>query len=274
VKNRIPPWAVVILAPTIFVATLFFFGSETSEELSAGDLAVQNSDANAQVTAGQTTSPSTVPTPMPNPTATDVPTATPVPVPTKVPTPLGGTDCATGEVDAPTGELTLIQATTEVIGSGAIKTFTVEIEAGLAIDHDCFVDEFERILFDERSWVGSGEVAWQQVAADGDFRIILASPSTTDKLCLPWNTLGIYSCAVEQLRSVWNVERWRNGASDFDSIEEYRIYLVNHEIGHILRHEHVACLNAGAAAPVMMQQTKSTGACVANGWPLADGTEG
>jgi len=268
VKNGIPHWAVVILAPTIFVATLFFFGSETSEKLSTGDLAVQISDVSAQVTAGKTTALTAVPT------ATAVPSATPIPVPTKVPTPLGGTDCATGEVDAPTGELTLIQATTKVIGAGPIKTFTVEIEDGLDIDHDCFVDEFERILFDERSWVGSGEVAWQQVAADGDFRIILASPSTTDKLCLPWNTLGIYSCAVEQLRSVWNVERWRNGASDFDSIEEYRIYLVNHEVGHILRHDHVACLNAGAAAPVMMQQTKSTGACVANGWPLADGTEG
>ncbi len=267
-KNRTPQWAVVILAPTIFVATLFFFGSETSEELSTGDLAVQSSDASAPVTTGPTTAPT------PNPTATAVPSATPVPVPTNVPSPLGANDCANGEVDGPTGELTLIEATTEVVGTGPIKTFTVEIEAGLAIDHDCFVREFERILFDERSWVGFGEVAWQQVAADGDFRIILASPSTTDKLCLPWNTLGIYSCAVEQLRSVWNVERWRNGASDFETIEEYRIYLVNHEIGHILRHDHVECLNAGVAAPVMMQQTKSTGACVANGWPLTDGTEG
>ena len=259
---------------TVILATLFYFDSETGEEVSTGGLTAQTSDAKSQVTAVATTAPSTVPTTLPNPTATAVPSATPVPVPTKVPTPLGATDCANDEVDTPTGELILIEATTEVVGTGPITTFTVEIEDGLAIDHDCFVDEFERILFDERSWVGSGEVAWQQVATDGDFRIILASPSTTDKLCLPWNTAGIYSCAVEQLRSVWNVERWRNGATDFDSIEEYRIYLVNHEVGHILRHDHVACLNAGAAAPVMMQQTKSTGACVANGWPLTDGTEG
>ena len=102
----------------------------------------------------------------------------------------------------------------------------------------------------------------------------MASPATTDQLCLPFDTNGVFSCTIEQQRTVLNVNRWRSGADTFDDITDYRIYLVNHEIGHALTHNHVDCPGEGLPAPVMMQQTKGLGACTVNAWPLRDATEG
>ena len=62
--------------------------------------------------------------------------------------------------------------------------------------------------------------------------------------------------------------RWQNGAVDFkNDMETYRIYLINHETGHILGWGHVGCPKEGAIAPVMMQQSKGTEGCIPYGWP-------
>ena len=42
---------------------------------------------------------------------------------------------------------------------------------------------------------------------------------------------------------------------------------MNHETGHWLGHGHRGLCRAGPA-PVMMQQSKGTGACSFNPWPL------
>lgn len=41
-------------------------------------------------------------------------------------------------------------------------------------------------------------------------------------------------------------------------IVAYQQYLINHEIGHALNFDHVACSTEGDLAPVMMQQTWGT----------------
>ena len=48
------------------------------------------------------------------------------------------------------------------------------------------------------------------------------------------------------------------------SLEDYRQYMVSHEIGHILGHEHVKCPCVGCKAPIMMQQTLGIGKCQPN----------
>ncbi len=221
---------------------------------------------------------SPVATPTSEATEVVVPTVGPTPTPTSTPTPtpapLGATSCDTGDTDAPNGTVSVVRSDGAKAGVGPVRTFTIEIEDGLAIDGQCFATEVQRILFDDRSWIGTGEVTWQRVGTDADTRVILASPSTTDQLCLPFQTNGIFSCTIEQQRTVLNVNRWRSGAEDFLSIDLYRVYLINHEIGHALRHNHVGCPGAGLPAPVMMQQTKSVESCVANPWPLRDATEG
>ena len=63
--------------------------------------------------------------------------------------------------------------------------------------------------------------------------------------------------------------RWKEGAVDFGrDIETYRLYLINHETGHLLGWQHKECPKEGAIAPVMMQQSKGTNGCLPYGWPV------
>ena len=102
---------------------------------------------------------------------------------------------------------------------------------------------------------------------DSDYVYIFASPEKTDELCAPIETNGIYSCRNEE-NIVLNFYRWQEGAVDFkNDMKTYRIYLINHETGHILGWGHVGCPKEGAIAPVMMQQSKGTDGCIPYGWP-------
>jgi len=60
-----------------------------------------------------------------------------------------------------------------------------------------------------------------------------------------------------------------SGAEDFGTdLATYRLYLINHEVGHFLGWGHVGCPAQGALAPLMMQQSVTTNGCIPNGWPL------
>lgn len=62
-----------------------------------------------------------------------------------------------------------------------------------------------------------------------------------------------------------NVMRWLKGASESKlPLEEYRQYMVSHEMGHILGYDHVTCPGPNQPAPIMMQQTLGIGACKPN----------
>jgi len=153
---------------------------------------------------------------------------------------------------------------------GSVLRYQVQVEAGLALNRPAVAEEIDRILADPLGWGAEGETAFQRVAsAPVDFRVVLAARATVDRLCFPLLTHGSLSCATGS-RAVLNVLRWRRGAAVFHgNVARYRRYLVNHEVGHLLGHDHSSCQTAGARAPVMMQQTKGVGACRANGRPLA-----
>jgi hypothetical protein len=154
-------------------------------------------------------------------------------------------------------------------GNGPVLRYLVEVEAGILIARLEFARLVHSILGHPRSWGGTGRVSFRRVSRGPvDFRITLASPRTTDRLCAPYLTNGIYSCANGG-RAVLNLVRWRQGASAYRDVERYRRYLVNHEVGHLLGRGHVSCPAAGSPAPVMMQQTKGVAPCWANPWPLS-----
>ena len=125
------------------------------------------------------------------------------------------------------------------------------------------------ILNDSKGWIKVTDKEFQLVDnSESEFEFIFASPEKTDELCFPLETNGIYSCRNEE-QIVINYFRWINGAIDFGSdMETYRLYLINHEVGHILGWGHVGCPKEDALAPVMMQQSKSTMGCVPYGWPI------
>lgn len=164
----------------------------------------------------------------------------------------------------PTGHLRTVDGHSVDGGHGSTVSFTVEVEDGIAVDPKDFAKDVEKVLFDRRSWPERFERVDHGAA---DFRLILASPELTDELCLPLDTAGIYSC-FQPGRVVLNAMRWKRGADAYgDDLKGYRIYMVNHEVGHALGHDHLECPGSGEKAPVMMQQTKGVAPCEPNPWP-------
>jgi hypothetical protein len=163
------------------------------------------------------------------------------------------------------GELVVVPGRSRPSGPASALRFAVEVEGGLRVDRTAFAEHVAATLLDRRSWgvalrrVGSGRV---------HFRVTLASPATTDRLCAPLATNGVFSCA-QGGRAVLSAERWRRGAAAYrGNRARYRVYMINHEVGHLLGRGHAACPGSGQPAPVMMQQTKGVAPCRPNPWPL------
>lgn len=146
-----------------------------------------------------------------------------------------------------------------------VVTYRVEVEHGLPFDLNETAKFVESTLSDERGW--KSRHALTRVAGDADFRIVIASPKTADSLCAPLDTGGRLSCRNGH-NIVINAWRWQFGADSYpDQLEAYRRYVINHETGHALGYGHAACPGPGRQAPVMLQQTKGLGGCLANAWP-------
>ena len=147
--------------------------------------------------------------------------------------------------------------------------YGIRIEPSLGLDPLCIKNLLFLILNNDLGWTNVAEKSFQLTSAEeSDYVYIFASPNKTDELCAPIETNSIYSCRNEN-NIVLNFFRWKEGAVDFkNDMETYRIYLINHETGHILGWGHVGCPKEGAVAPVMMQQSKGTDGCVPYGWPV------
>jgi hypothetical protein len=173
------------------------------------------------------------------------------------------------------GRFDVVPGTSKVYGTGPLHRFTVELEAGVAGDGPAFAAAVERTLADPRSWGHAGAAAFQRVdSGPVDFRVSLTASLTVRTLCgyeLPYET----SCYNgEQARVVINDARWVRGAVSYGkNLPAYRLYVINHEVGHALGNGHVQCPKKGALAPIMMQQTlgiatPGVGACRPNSWPF------
>ena len=167
-----------------------------------------------------------------------------------------------------TGRFDLARGSSPVVGTGRLRTYSVEVETGTGVDPPDFARAVDATLADSRGWTADETIALQRVPTRSvDFRIVLATPATTDELCAPLRTKGEQSCHNRGL-VVINLYRWLEGAAPSGlPLVDYRRYVVSHEVGHALGHGHVGCPGAGMPAPVMMQQTISIGACTPNPWP-------
>lgn len=161
------------------------------------------------------------------------------------------------------GELRVVRSGSS---GGAGLRVAVLVEGALPVSVQRLARVVRRVLGDRRGWRRAG-YAFRLVDEGADLEIVLASPTLTDRLCAPLETLGRYSCAQGD-RAVLNFARWKAGAPAYRSLDRYRTYMINHEVGHLLGRGHAYCSGAGALSPVMVQQTKGVAPCRPNPWPL------
>lgn len=180
-------------------------------------------------------------------------------------------------VDEGKGKWTAADGKSDVAGdTGQLLRYKVSVEDGIDVEPEKFADDVDSTLGDEtRGWTAGGDLRLQRVPSDSDkkadFTVFLSSPVTTAEQCGGPNP-AIFSCRTGD-SVVINSERWIEMV-DFwpeDEREEYREYLVNHEVGHRLGYGHVTCPKKGEPSPVMAQQSAELRGCEPNGWPYVDG---
>lgn len=128
----------------------------------------------------------------------------------------------------------------------------------------------EATLSDERGWTRAGFRLVRR--DDAPYLVVLAEGDEVDRLCLPYDTYGQYSCQNGAVVAL-NADRWRTATPKWTGdLATYRQMLVNHEVGHLLGMEHPTpqCPHPGRPAPVMGQQSTELDGCLPNPWPLDD----
>lgn len=151
-----------------------------------------------------------------------------------------------------------------------VRTIRVEVESGLPIDADVFAAAVMTTLNDPRGWGGDGSLSFARTDGDADYRVVLASPDLVDEMCAPLATRGQVSCGRAG-HAVINFRRWSQATSEFTDKTQYRQYVINHEVGHLLGHGHEYCGGSGQIAPLMQQQSYGVAPCIPNGWAFPDG---
>ena len=159
---------------------------------------------------------------------------------------------------------------------GKLVRYTVEVQTKMphAQRRAVELEAVARWVFGDqrRGWTARGARRMQRVGTvkAATIRIVLARPSEVDRRCRRggMNTAGKYSCFTGKVAALNNL-RWQRGAvtDQFPVLDQYRAYLVNHEVGHGLGYRHRSCPRKRALAHVMVQQSKSFYGCRPNGWP-------
>lgn len=154
--------------------------------------------------------------------------------------------------------------------SGTLLKFNIAVEGDIDQQADDFADIVTETLSDKRSWIGGHQWRFQQVDKGwADFTVYLASPKTRSQLC---GAEDSYTSCRNGNSVVLNLDRWIKGVPHWKaSLDSYRHYVVNHEVGHRLGEPHMVCPKKGKPSPVMAQQTIELRGCKPNAWPYVDG---
>ena len=139
--------------------------------------------------------------------------------------------------------------------------YTTNVDPDVDYDPKQFRKEVKAYLADPHGWKSEGYVFVR--SSHADVEIHLSSPQTLGSSGCHDSKL---SCAEMGGRHMHlNAMRWMKGSTASKlSLPDYRQYMVTHEMGHILGHDHVTCPGPGQPAPLMMQQTVGIGKCKPN----------
>ena len=139
--------------------------------------------------------------------------------------------------------------------------YTTVVDSGVNYPSRKFAEEVAIYLADPNGWISE---SYSFVRSRNPSVVIhLSSPSYLAKNGCRDPSL---SCAEMNGRHMYlNCMRWMEGAPASKlPLYDYRQYMVSHEMGHILGHDHVSCPSPGAPAPIMLQQTNGIGRCKPN----------
>ncbi|MEO5853543.1 MAG: DUF3152 domain-containing protein [Nocardioides sp.] len=146
-------------------------------------------------------------------------------------------------------------------------TYHVETRGPVTADLAEFRRQAQETFDDPRGWRTTG-TAFRQVRSGGDLTLVLAVASAVPGFSSSCS--ATWSCRVGRYVII-NQTRWATASPAWNaagrSLRDYRHLVVDHETGHWLGHGHRGCSGSGPA-PVMMQQSKGTGGCGFNPWPL------
>lgn len=163
----------------------------------------------------------------------------------------------------------------------------VSIDDNVKYDRKRFSKIVQKILYDKRGWSRKG---YNFIfVSSSEFDTIKPKNKKTQlkiKLRLSTNDTIAKECEFDENEKLScynpmtypdaticiNYTRWMDGSVYSKlPLSKYRIYVINHEIGHALGRGHVtSCVCKTCPVPVMMQQTLSIGNCLPNPWPLDD----
>lgn len=210
---------------------------------------------------------------LPSPAASAGKSAPPAPATVPEPTPEPGSGLLGTQVSVQpelSGKLVVASGSRPAPAEGKVWRVQIAVERGLPVDPEAFAEAVLATLNDPRGWNGADGSTFAWTDSDRyDARVVLASPGTTDRLCLPLDTIGELSCGIEDT-AVLNFKRWATGSKAWKNVGNYRHYLVNHEVGHVIGYHHDLCGGKGEHATVMVQQTTTTSGCIPQPWPAPD----
>lgn len=165
-----------------------------------------------------------------------------------------------------------------------MKHYTYECSVcdGVAYKPSLFQRLVAGILRDQKGWARWGytfDTPTGSKSTHPTIHIKLASDAFISDHGPSFDGMSIANCNTSVIHI--NYERWMSGAKKTDpndptrtrmSLNEYRAYVIRHEVGHILLgctvNDHKAVCVDGVA-PIMMQQTRGVGAnCAPNTIPL------
>jgi hypothetical protein len=187
------------------------------------------------------------------------------------------------------GTFRILKGHSKPVGTGQRLRYSIDVEKGLSgIDLDEYARTVQAVLSDPRSWAGHGVSVQRVDSGRIDFHVTLVSSYTVRDMCgyeIKVETSCYLRAGANSLarvnRVVINNSRWVRGAAAYiGDLGAYREYVINHEVGHALGHQHAHACLPGGQAPAMMEQTVGLMSaathklCEANPWPYPRGAKG
>jgi hypothetical protein len=140
-------------------------------------------------------------------------------------------------------------------------TYSVVVDPDVNFSLTDFERDVAICLADPNGWESKG-YHFFQVKRNPQVRIHLTSKAGLRKVGCN-DTLSCAELGGHEVRI--NADNWKYGSTKSgQDLNGYRQYVISHEIGHILGHDHVKCPGKGHSAPIMIQQTLGLHGCLPN----------